>query len=392
MLTTNKPCQPVSHSFLRYWFSGQRTKLFLFSSLIAFMFLFVAAPVCTLGQVSGSATLRGIVKDPKGAVVAGATVTLTNVNRGDQRQVTTSDEGAYVFTAVDPGSYTLKVEATGFKTIEQTDLTLSPSETRSRDFSLEIGARTETVTVTQEPPLIKTETGERSDTITAKQIDNLSIIGRSSLELLRILPGVVAPDPGEGNLDFNTFGGGANANQNYYVNGIRGVNNTVNIDGSRVMDIGSNNGTIITANIDMVQEVTVKSSNYAPEYGSSGVHISVTTKGGGKDFHGEVYDYLRPRTLQASDRSNTIAGAPRPRTNFQYPGGQIGGPILLPFTDFNRNRDKLFFFFAFEWQRQTRDPGTKFGTVPTQAERNGDFSRSVSGRGGNLFCPPDTYQ
>src|SRR5213075_2304703 len=109
---------------------------------------------------------------------------------------------------------------------------------------------------------------------------------------LRILPGVVAPDPND--LEFNSFGGGSNANANYTVNGIRGVNNNVTIDGSRVVDIGSNNGTIITPNVDMVQEVTVKTSNYAAEYGNSGVQVTAKTKGGGKEFHGEAYDYIRP--------------------------------------------------------------------------------------------------
>src|SRR4030095_2420854 len=87
--------------------------------------------------------------------------------------------------------------------------------------------------------------------------------------------------------------------------------------------------------------------------------------------HGEVYDYIRPKALQASDRSNTIAGAKQPNTSFKYPGGNIGGPVLLPWTNFNRNRDKMFFFVGLEFQRQIRDPGTKTGTVPTAAERNG---------------------
>jgi hypothetical protein len=213
------------------------------------------------------------------------------------------------------------------------------------------------------------------------------------LELLRILPGVVAPDPND--LEFNSFGGGSNANARYTVNGVRGVNNNVSIDGSRVIDIGSNNGTIITANNDMVQEVTVKTSNYAAEYGSSTVQVFATTKGGSKDFHGEVYDYIRPKKLQASDRSNTIAGAAQPNTSFKYPGGNIGGPVYLPrFGEGGKPyweaKDRLFFFVGLEFQRQIRDPGTKLGTVPTLAERNGDFSKSLSSRAGNVFCPATT--
>jgi hypothetical protein len=139
--------------------------------------------------------------------------------------------------------------------------------------------------------------------------------------------------------------------------------------------------------------VTVKTSNYAAEYGNSGVQISATTKGGSKDFHGELYDYIRPEKLQASDRSNTTLGNPRPKTSFSYPGGNVGGPVLLPFTNLNRNRDRLFFFTGFEVQRQKPDRGSKLGTVPTQAERNGDFSKSRSPNGaqyGTHLCPPTT--
>lgn len=375
--------------------SSERTGAYVFPALLGLLLFLCVVPGALAQGLSGS-TLRGVVKDSSGGLVPNASVKLISVRSGGERDGKTNDEGAFVFTSVEPGLYTLRVEAAGFKAHQQTEFTLSPSDTKNLDVALEVGAPTETVTVTGEAAPIKIDTGERSDTITAKQLDNLSIIGRSSLELLRILPGVVAPDPND--LDFNTFGGGSNANQAYTVNGIRGVNNNVSIDGSRVIDIGSNNGTIITANNDMVQEVTVKTSNYAAEYGSSSVQIFATTKGGGKDFHGQVYDYIRPKRLQASDRSNTIAGSKQPNTSFQYPGGNIGGPVLIPFTDFNRNRDRLFFFVGLEFQRQIRDPGTRLGTVPTAAERSGDFSRSSTNRtqtvngvaNTQVFCPATT--
>ena len=378
----------MSHSFGQASGGRGKARLILSCLLLAALSMFAAVPV-TFAQGS-SGTVRGVIKDPNGAVVPDATVTLVS-QRGAERKATTSNSGAYVFTSVDPGPYTLRVERQGFKTSEQ-QFSLAPSETRGLDAELEIGTATETVTVTDQGSAIKTETGERSDTITASQIENLSIISRSSLELLRVLPGVVAPDASDPNsgVDRVSFGGGANATANYTVNGIRGVNNNVSIDGSRVIDIGSNNGTIITPNVDMVQEVTVKTSNYAAEYGSGGVQISATTKGGSKDFHGTLYYYFRPETLQANDRSNSTLGNVRPKTDFKYPGGNISGPILLPFTNFNRNRDRLFFFTGFEVQKQRPDRGSRVGTVPTLAERNGDFSHSPSIFGGGVLCPPDT--
>jgi hypothetical protein len=364
--------------------------------MFSLILLIAAAPFC-FGQTTSNGTLRGDVKDQTGAVVPGATVTITSADRGYQRTAKTNDQGEYVIASVSPGMYSLKVEAKNFKTYEQTELAIAPSENRSNDVSLQAGPQTETVTVTGDQAPIKTDTGERSETITASQIQNLSILGRSSLELLRILPGVVSPnDPSDpAATDSVSFGGGTNANANYYVNGIRGVNNNVTIDGSRVMDIGSNNGTIITANNDMVQEVTVKSSNYAAEYGSAAVGIFATTKGGTNQFHGEVYDYIRPESFQASDASNRNVGASRPHTSFQYPGGNIGGPVIIPGTHFNENRDKLFFFGGFEVQRQKPDHGSRIGTVPTAAERAGDFSKSNSifknGAGNNVYCIPSNF-
>src|SRR5207244_11002476 len=180
---------------------------------------------------------------------------------------------------------------------------LSPSDTRGVDVAMEIGQTSETVTVNATADQIQTETGAKENTITAKQIDNLSIISRSAIELLRILPGVVAPDQDQ--LESVGFVSGANSSNNYHVNGMRGEQNLITIDGSRMMDIGANNGSIITANPDMVQEVKVQTSNYAAEHGSSSIQISVSTKAGSLQYHGEVYTYIRPSTLSANDRSNT---------------------------------------------------------------------------------------
>ena len=335
-----------------------------------------------MAQSTGSATLRGTVKDPQGAIIRGATVTLMNDRTKGERQTKTSEDGSYTFTALSPGTYTLKVELQGFKTSVQSDLAIETSGTQGVDLTMEVGQPTETVTVTAGTDQLQTETGARENTISSKQIDNLSIISRSSLELLRILPGVVAPD--NTSLEQIAFGGGANANNQYHVNGLRGEQNNVTIDGSRMIDIGSNNGTVITANPDMVQEVKVQTSNYAAEHGTSAVQISATTKGGSSDFHGSIYDYLRHHRFQANDRSNSINNVVRPKSKYNYPGGNIGGPVLLPWTKFNRNRDKLFFFVGYERYYQQVDEGSNLFRVPTLKERQGDFSESAPG---SVFVP-----
>ncbi|MBO0797890.1 MAG: TonB-dependent receptor, partial [Blastocatellia bacterium] len=357
--------------------------LLIIVSVILALLLLMGGSTASYAQTTGSATLRGTVKDQSGAVVTRATVALINEATRLERKTTSNEQGTFVFSAVDPASYTIKIESTGFKTLEQNSLILSPNDVRGVEFVLEVGAPTETVTVTAATETLQTETGAKEDTITAKQIENLSIISRGSLELLRILPGVVAPNASQ--LESVSFQGGSNANNQYNVNGMRGENITVAVDGARMMDPGANNGTIVTANPDMVQEVKVQTSNYAAEHGSSSILITATTKGGSNAYHGSLYDYSRDYRLSANDRSNT--GPPagniidRPASQYNYPGGNIGGPVYLPkkifgpLGGFNQNKDKLFFFAGFEYYHQRVDEGAlPPSVVPTLKQRQGDFS------------------
>jgi Carboxypeptidase regulatory-like domain len=371
--------------------SGERSASNILFGLIVVAALMVVGPSSGWAQ-TGSGTIRGTVKDPAGAVMANASVTLINPRTNAERKATTSAEGLYVFSSIPPGAYTVKIEAPGFKMTVKTDVVISPAETRGIDIALEIGATNETVTVASLEE-IKTETGERSNTIKAGQIENLSIISRNSVELLRILPGVVAPD--SSSYERSGFGDAAA----YAVNGQRGFNNNISIDGSRVIDIGCNCGSIVSLNNDMVQEVTIKASNYAPEHGNSGVQITGTTKSGGKDFHGSLYGYTRNEALASNDRSRnyvkaldpTSPGGQKQLGRFHYPGFNLSGPVYLPkkvfgpLGGFNQNRDRLFFFVGFEEQRQKFSGDTKQSVVPTLKQRQGDFSEFVGPAGSPDF-------
>jgi hypothetical protein len=333
-----------------------------------------------LGQGSTTATVRGNVQDPSGGVLPGATITVTNTGTKAVQTATSDERGQYQFAALFPGTYDLRVELSGFKSYERKGLTLSPNDNRGIDVRLDVGQQSETITVTAQQEVIQTQTGAREGVLSAKQIDNLSVIGRSALELLRILPGVVT--------EFNqgesvSFGGGANNTQGYTVNGIRSSGNTVSLDGSQLIDIGSNSGLIVTLNNDMVQEVKVQSSNFAAEFGAGGMNVAGVTKSGTSAFHGQVYDYSRDARFAANDRSNSIAGTEKPKSKYQYPGGNIGGPITFG-DSYTKNRDKLFFFAAFEVQRQQVDSGSRFNRTYSQAMRNGDFSELLANRGSNL--------
>lgn len=335
-------------------------------------------------QGGSTATVRGTVTDPSGAVLPGAAVVITNTGTSARRETTTDDRGGYLFAGLFPGRYEIRVELSGFKTYDRKNIVLSPNDTRGVDVILDVGQLAEIVQVTAPIEYIQTETGAREGLIRADQIDNLSIIGRSSLELLRILPGVVT--------DFNvgesvSFGGGANNTQGYTVNGIRSSSNTVSLDGASLIDIGSNSGVIVTLNNDMVQEVKIQSSNFAAEYGTGGMNVSAVTKSGTSRFQGSVYDYWRDSRFAANDRSNSIAGVEKPKSKYNYPGGNIGGPIVFG-DSYTKNRDKLFFFVAAEAQRQQIDSGSHFTRTFSQAMRNGDFSELLANRGSNLNSVP----
>jgi hypothetical protein len=354
-----------------------RTK---FLGRLAFGLLILASASSAFAQNAGS--LRGVVTDTSGAVVPGATLTLSDEGTKFTRTAVSDAKGSYFFATVAPGHYSLKVEISGFKTRQFTHMRISPNDTKGFDVTLEVGGQSEELTVTAEKELIQTETGAREGLITASQIDNLSIISRSPMELLRILPGVVTT---QDSLESVSNGGGANQTNAYNVNGVRGSNNVITLDGSRLIDIGSNSGLIVAPNTDFVSEVKIQSSNYAAEFGSGGVQVNAITKGGSSEFHGTVYDYLRHHDLAANDRSNSIAGVPKPNSKYQYPGGNISGPILIPGTGFNKNRDKAFFFFGIELWRQDVDTGTEFAVVPTAAQRAGHFNDTQGGQ--NLNQP-----
>jgi hypothetical protein len=336
----------------------------------------VAFSPAVFGQSSTTATVRGTVQDSSGGVLPGATVTLTNPGTKAAANTVTDDRGGYLFV-VFPGTYSLKVELSGFKTYEQQSLTLSPNDTRGVDISLEVGQQTETVTVTAQQEVIQTETGAREGVLTAKQIDNLSIMGRSALELLRILPGVVT------DFDIGASTGAAKDVQNYTVNGIRSSGNTAQLDGSNLLDIGCNCGMMVSLNTDMIQEVKIQSSNFAAEYGAGGMNVSGVTKAGTSSFHGEGYYYWRDSKFAANDRSNSIAGVEKPKASFKYPGFNVGGPIFFG-DSYTKNKDKLFFFFGYEWQRQNIDSGSRFSRSYSPAMKNGDFSELLANRGSNL--------
>src|SRR5258708_642427 len=331
------------------------------------MCILFCATAVVAQQISGS--IIGVVKDSQMASIVGAKITLSDQAQGTSREATTATDGSFVFTLVQPGSYTVTVESPGFKKFEQKDVKVFANDRVTiGDITLSVGALSETVTVEAQVAAVQTASAERSGVLTSRQVVELSEIGRSLFDLAPTLPGIVY-----------TGGLGGIA-----ANGNRNNQNNFTLDGVTNVDTGSNGGTLATTNMDMIAEMKVITNSQPAEFGrSSGAQIEVVTKSGTKDFHGTGYLFHRHEDLNANSWRNNIDNRPRAKARYNFAGFNVGGPAYIP-GKFNRNKDKLFFFVGIEWQNQLSPNNLSNVTVPTALERISDFSQTHDGAG---FAP-----
>ena len=325
-----------------------------------------------------TATLTGTVFDASGAVVADAAVSLKNQASGDLRTTTSNGEGYFTFAAVPPATYSVTVEKEGFKAWEAKGIVLNSADKRNMiGIKLEPGAKTETVFVEAAfEAITPTDSGEKSALINQHILQNVAIQGQNAAEFLKILPGM-AYTGGTVNLSsVNTEDQrtGSGPVGNVSANGTRTAALDITSDGAHIIDPGCNCGQAMNTNVEMTSELKVMTSNFGADEAKGPVVISTIGKSGGQQFHGEAYLYARYYSLNANDPQDKNSNIARPETKYFYPGGQIGGPLIIPGTNFNHNRDKLFFFAAFQYYKQDVDNGVYHAVVPTAAMRNGDFS------------------
>ncbi|HEV2494983.1 MAG TPA: carboxypeptidase-like regulatory domain-containing protein [Terriglobia bacterium] len=348
-------------------------------SLLATLFVIIPSH---LALAQNTARVDGVVHDQSGALVPGASVVLRNEAQGTEFRAKTDATGTYSIDLVPAATYTLIVQMPGFKTYSRTGVLIHLDDRLSIPVSLEVGQQVQTVEVTaQAAQLVTTDSGAKTDVIAAAQIENLSTLGRNAVELLALLPGVV--NSGFSPLNGSSFGLGVDA---FNVNGLRSDMNDVRLDNAHMIDPGCNCGNIVEPNMDMIQEFSLKTSNFEADQGRSAMIMDTVVKSGGSAYHGEAYYYGRNAYFNANDWSNNLAGVARPASKFNYPGFNIGGPVRFPGSDFNKSKDKMFFFAAVEWQRQLPDPGTELATVPTAKMRTGDFSELLNSK----FCTTDS--
>jgi len=310
-------------------------------------------------------TVTGTVADSQAAVIPGATVTLTSETRGTQMPPAyTNASGDFVLANIPPDTYTLTVTMEGFKTLKRSGIGVSPGDRVGLGkVSIELGGLTESVSVKAEAPLLQTQSGERSFTVTTQAVENLPISNRSFVQLASLAPGVTGTNPTR--VGDRSSTGGSNSN--------------IMMDGVSTMDTGSNS-VLLQMNVESIAEVKVLVSNYQAEYGrSSGVQVSAVTKSGTNRFRGSAYGVTRRDSWNSNSETNILNGDPKTKVNEKDLGYTIGGPIGKP-----GGNNKLFFFYAHEYAPRTAGGDTVRFRFPTALERAGDFSRSLDNNG-NLF-------
>jgi len=315
---------------------------------------------CGIQAQETSGSIQGRVVDPQGALVVGAKVTLTNPRQGaaSTMEATTSSAGVFVFTPLQPSEYTIVAEAAGFNKLEQQGITLYASQRLSLpDLVLTVGALTDTVTVQASTAMLQTVSAERSGTITGTQVVDIAVNGRNNYTgLFKTMVGFAPDSPTNSN-------------------GRRSDTENVTMDGVTTLDSGNNGTNLLSLNLDAVSEMTVINNSQQAQYGrTAGFAVTLVTKSGGRQFHGNGYIFHRHEDLNANSFTNNYNGVARPRYRYNNPGFTFGGPVLLPKT--HALKDKLFFFVAGDFLRQLVIGSERDLTVPTPLERTGDFSQS----------------
>lgn len=348
----------------------------MWKSPLLFLFSLVLAPLGSLYAQGLTGSISGNISDPSGAPIGGAELQLTNVLTGQTRQGASDNSGDFVFTQLLPGTFKVSVSAKGFKRYEQTDIVLTATErVVLRRVELQLGEIAQTIEVRAETARLQTQSAERSGLISLEQTQNVPLKGRDYLGLVKLLPGVVDTQ--------NRNAPGWNNFSSISINGNRTGTVNLTLDGISSLDTGSMTGPYLAPSIDAVAEVKVLLTNYQAEYGrSSGGTINTVIKSGTREFHGGAYYFNRNEAFNANEFFRNRDGLARPVYRFHYPGYFIGGPIT--FKNFNKNRDKLFFFWSQEFLPRNYPTSLQRRTFPTALERQGDFSQTFD-QGGTLI-------
>ncbi len=308
------------------------------------------------------ATIEGLVTDPSGAVIPGATVKATNVDNNQIAEAKTNSAGYYTLPYLTPGVYDIEVTAAGFQTFKRSQIALRIADKLNLPLQLTVGRMNQTVEVVGQQEVLDTASADRGLVFDPIKAQELPLNGRQEYMLMELTPGVIFTQEQFGASGFSGTRGW-DVNSSYKINGARPGENVFLLNGAPISD---NGGTWdVAPNIEAVQEFKVMTNTYDAQYGHfGGGAVNTTLKAGGNAYHGDVFDYFRNSYMDANNFANNFNGQNTPYHNQHQFGGVVGGPI---------RKDKDFFFFSFEgWREVIPAPATN--TVPTAAELTGNFA------------------
>jgi Carboxypeptidase regulatory-like domain len=320
-------------------------------------------------QDTGS--ISGTVKDASGAAVPDAAVIVSSATHGIDRHTVTNSAGEYNESALPGGTYDVIVTATGFKKFQAKGVVLDVAQKARVDVNLQVGAiTTEVVVQGEEVAQVETQSSELAGTVTGKEISQLELNGRNFTQLVTLTPGV-SNQTGQDEGTVGVYG-----NVSFSMNGGRVEYNNWELDGGDNMDNGSNSTLNVYPSVDAIAEFKVLTSNYGAQYGRNGSGtVEVETKSGTNQFHGDVYEYFRNDAMNSPAWFQDGVVPEYKKNDYGY---TIGGPVYIPHV-YNSSKQKTFFFWSQEWRKDIV-PGQSFNqTVPSLAERGGDFTDICSG-------------
>jgi hypothetical protein len=354
------------------------------SNIVRILFSLWIVALCASSAAmaqAGRGRINGLVTDPTGAAIPSATVTAVNLANGVTRSTVTTAAGFYSFVSLDPATYRVTATANGFNTVVRDKVTVTVDTVSEVNLSLRVGSASEVVTVTGTSDLAEASNSTVGQLISAQTIDRVPLLTRNVYDLVQLSPGVTpangAPNSSSSFAITNISSGRPGVDvSSYTFNGAIVGSVYYMVDGSP-LGIAENNAAAIIPALDIpedaVEEVRVETQNTPAAYQSGGAGvISLVSKSGTNAFHGSAFGYFRPDVLAANEyfnkQSQVSSGQPNtpPAFHRYQAGGSIGGPIL---------HDKLFFFGDYEYTTQDLYDGSNYFTVPTSAERNGDFSQ-----------------
>ncbi len=332
-----------------------------------------------------TATIRGTVLDPTGAVIPGAAVTVTQETTGLTRSMTAGASGEFDFPTLPVGTYRIEAKHPGFRDAIQTGLALHLNDIAVVNVKMQVGTAAEVMQIEASAVAVETQSGAVTGLVQGEQVRELPLNGRSFMQLTLLMPGVSVYNP------FNTKDKGLLGGADLSISGSRTTGNQWLVDGANNNDVGSNRTILMYPSIDSIEEFKINRNSYGPQFGgAAGGVVNVITRSGGNDVHGSVYYFGRNDALNATDffLKRATPAIPKQKLRRNDFGWSVGGPI---------KKDRVFFFWSEEWNREIRGvPRTAL--VPTAAELTGDFSGATSfgvlsdgSPGGSLWLPDGTW-